>query len=87
MHCPRIVRTVRTTVRGQMRIFIQLEKMALLCGFRGGYTVGTRLAIYLVKASLPHLRRTAMKLETLLLNSFFVACVAICVSTLSAMLV
>ncbi|WP_188796500.1 hypothetical protein [Dyella nitratireducens] len=30
--------------------------------------------------------RTAMKLETLMLNSFFAACVAICVSTLAAML-
>ncbi|WP_188796511.1 hypothetical protein [Dyella nitratireducens] len=32
-------------------------------------------------------RRTAMKFETLMLNSFFAACVAICVSTLAAMLV
>jgi hypothetical protein len=31
--------------------------------------------------------RTAMKFETLMLNSFFAACVAICVSTLAAMLV
>jgi hypothetical protein len=30
--------------------------------------------------------RTAMKFETLMLNSFFAACVAICVSTLAAML-
>lgn len=32
-------------------------------------------------------RSTAMKFETLMLNSFFAACVAICVSTLAAMLV
>jgi len=31
-------------------------------------------------------RRTAMKFETLMLNSLFAACVAICVSTLVAML-
>ena len=31
-------------------------------------------------------RRTSMKFETLMLNSFFAACVAICVSTLVAML-
>jgi hypothetical protein len=30
--------------------------------------------------------RTAMKFETLMLNSFFAACVVICVSTLTAML-
>ena len=31
-------------------------------------------------------RRTAMKFETVMLNSFFAVCVAICVSTLVAML-
>jgi hypothetical protein len=30
--------------------------------------------------------RAAMKFETLMLNSFFAACVVICVSTLAAML-
>jgi len=30
--------------------------------------------------------RTAMKFETLMLNSFFAVCVALCVSTLTAML-
>jgi hypothetical protein len=34
----------------------------------------------------PTLRRTAMKFETLMLNSFFAACVVLCVSTLTAML-
>jgi len=34
-----------------------------------------------------HIERTiAMKFETLMLNSLFAACVAICVSTLAAML-
>jgi hypothetical protein len=31
-------------------------------------------------------RRTAMKFETLMLNSLFVACLVICVTTLGAML-
>jgi hypothetical protein len=61
--------------------------MAVSCGFRDNHAVGTHLAIYSLKASFPYSRRTAMKFETLMLNSFFVACVAICVSTLSAMLV
>ena len=36
----------------------------------------------------PHrlLRRTAMKFETLMLNSLFAACLVICVATLGAML-
>ncbi|GLQ50962.1 hypothetical protein ACFFJT_07145 [Dyella flava] len=67
--------------------FLQTARMALLCGFRADHPVGTLLAIYHSKASLLHPRRTAMKFETLLLNSFFFACVAICVSTLGAMLV
>jgi hypothetical protein len=31
-------------------------------------------------------RRTAMKFETLMLNSLFAACIVLCVSTLAAML-
>jgi hypothetical protein len=31
-------------------------------------------------------RRIAMKFETLMLNSFFAACVVLCVSTLAAMI-
>lgn len=41
--------------------------------------------IYLAK--LIHSRRTAMKFETLMLHSLFVACLLVCVSTLGAMLV
>jgi hypothetical protein len=33
-----------------------------------------------------HLRRTAMKFETLMLNSLFAACLVICFATLGAML-
>jgi hypothetical protein len=61
--------------------------MALPCGFQGFFAVGTRLAISPTKASLTCLRRTAMKFETLMLNSFFAACIVLCVSTLGAMLV
>ncbi|WP_440270141.1 hypothetical protein [Dyella sp.] len=38
------------------------------------------------KALLLPEERAAMKFETLMLNSFFAACVVICVSTLAAML-
>jgi hypothetical protein len=62
-------------------------KMALECAFQGFCLVGTGFAAYPLKASFTHPRRTTMKFETLMLNSFFAACVVICVSTLSAMLV
>jgi hypothetical protein len=39
-----------------------------------------------LKASLAYERRTAMKFETLMLNSLFAACLVICVATLGAML-
>jgi hypothetical protein len=67
-------------------LFHHAMQRALQCGFQGFNAVGTGLAIYPVKASFTHLRRTAMKFETLMLNSFFAACVVLCVSTLSAML-
>jgi hypothetical protein len=38
-------------------------------------------------AQLIHSRRIAMKFETLMLHSLFAACLLVCVSTLSAMLV
>lgn len=42
---------------------------------------------YLLRKPRPLIKRTiAMKFETLMLNSLFVACAAICVSTLAAML-
>jgi hypothetical protein len=66
--------------------FYHRMQMALECGFQGFNAVGTGLAIYPVKASFTHQRRTTMKFETLMLNSFFAACVVLCVSTLSAML-
>jgi hypothetical protein len=36
--------------------------------------------------NLNHLRRAAMKFETLMLNSLFAACLVLCVATLGAML-
>jgi hypothetical protein len=41
--------------------------------------------IYL-ESFIPSSRRTAMKFETLMLNSLFAACLVICVATLGAML-
>jgi hypothetical protein len=67
-------------------LFCHLLEMALECAFQGFCAVGTGFAIYPMKASFTHPRRITMKFETLMLNSFFAACVVICVSTLSAML-
>lgn len=67
--------------------FNDLLKMALLCGFRGIGATGISLA--LPKSRKPHQptqRTIAMKFETLMLNSLFVVCAAICVSVLTAML-
>lgn len=41
---------------------------------------------YLIRKPRSPPRRTAMKFETLMLNSLFVACLVICVTTLGAML-
>jgi hypothetical protein len=47
--------------------------------------VGTGLAIFPVNTS-PHLpRSTAMKFETVMVNSLFCACLVICISTLGSM--
>lgn len=40
----------------------------------------------LTRKPITRARRNAMKFETLMLNSLFVACLVICVSTLGAML-
>jgi hypothetical protein len=60
--------------------------MAWKCGFPGLGGVGTVLAISLSKASFPHSRRTAMKFETLMLQSLFTACMLVCVLTVGGML-
>jgi hypothetical protein len=64
----------------------RFAQMAPLCGFRDIDAVGIGFAIPNSKSSLIRSRRTAMKFETLMLNSFFAACVTLCVSTLVAML-
>jgi hypothetical protein len=48
--------------------------------------VARRLLHLLRKPHPADSRRTAMKFETLLLNSLFVACMVICITTLGAML-
>jgi hypothetical protein len=61
--------------------------MAPLHGFQGDIAVGTDFAKPLIESLTTCRReRAAMKFETLMLNSFFAACVVICVSTLAAML-
>jgi len=47
---------------------------------------GTHFAIYLSNASLNQPEEPAMKFETLMLKSLFVACMIICLTTLGAML-
>jgi hypothetical protein len=56
--------------------------------FSRGDVVGTTFAISLSKASFITQRRTAMKLkvETLMLQSLFGACVLICAMTVGSML-
>jgi hypothetical protein len=54
--------------------------------FQGSMQLASALQ-YLLRKPHPTLdRSTTMKFETLMLNSFFAACVVICVSTLAAML-
>ncbi|TCV97092.1 hypothetical protein EC912_10187 [Luteibacter rhizovicinus] len=60
--------------------------MAKECGLAKIWTVGTALAIYLSKTSSNHSRRTTMKFETLMLQSFFAAGLLVCFLTLGAML-
>jgi hypothetical protein len=56
-----------------MRLFVSVRRWHGLC------------PIYLAKPN--HLRRIAMKFETLMLHSLFAACLLVCVSMLGAMLV
>jgi hypothetical protein len=60
--------------------------MAWKCGFSRFGSVGTPLAIHLLKASFPHDWRTTMKFETLMLQTLFSACALVCLLAMGAML-
>jgi hypothetical protein len=60
--------------------------MAWECGFPAFRVVGMLLANNYSKASFPHARRTAMKYETLMLQTIFSACMLVCLLVMGAML-
>jgi hypothetical protein len=82
----RVVRTPLRLSADRLPSQSAKKEMAWQCGFPGSVAVGTTLAIPFLKASFTHSRRTAMKFESLMLQSLFGACLLICVLVVGAML-